>query len=283
MKKTSLLLFIISTTLLGETVHSSISTYYEDKTFSNSTQKKDGTVYGVGADIHYNNSTYKLTYESGDTNTKQPPLQKDLKVDKLFLKYGYRFNNDFMINLNYINILNDNIAITDEGKAYGVGLTYDINKKISANLTQFYTHYIDFNVHQSDLKIDYKFALDNLKLKLSSITKYINIDEKNKTSFTKNTKNHYLTTGLKLHSHYKSYHFGMGAYLGKRAFAIMNDGFKIQHHAMEFDRTYAIGVGKSINDFVFRFQYVYQRATELPILNKDVKVKTLRFIGNYKF
>jgi hypothetical protein len=76
---------------------------------------------------------------------------------------------------------------------------------------------------------------------------------------------------------------GAGAYFEKRAFAIMNDGFKIQHHAMEFDRTYAVGVGKSFSNLVLRFQYIYQRATELPIKNKDVSIATSRFICNYKF
>lgn len=29
----------------------------------------------------------------------------------------------------------------------------------------------------------------------------------------------------------------------------MNDGFKVQHHAMEFDRTYNFGIGKSFKDY----------------------------------
>ena len=286
MIKITLLPFLLSTALLAEiseTIHSSISTYYEDKTFSNSSQKLDGISYGVGADIHYGNSMYKATYERSQTKTKQPPLKKDLHIDKLFLKYGYQFNKEFIINFNYLNVSNDNIVITDEGKAYGVGLTYNINKNISTNFTQFYSNYEDFNVHQSDLRVDFKIKISDIKMKLSSITKYINIDEKNKTSFTKNAKNSYTTTGIKLHAHYNSYHFGTGIYFGKRVFAIMNDGFKIQHHAMEFDRTYAVGAGKSIGDFVLRCQYIYQRATELPIQNKGVEVKVLRLIVNYKF
>ncbi|MCD6173120.1 MAG: hypothetical protein J7J96_04915 [Sulfurimonas sp.] len=286
MQKTILLLLTISTALLAElseTIHSSFSTYYESKSFSNSVQKEDATVYGIGADIHLNNSTYKITYEKASTNTKQPPLTKDLHIDKLFLKYGYKLNKDFMININYINIMNDNIALTDEGKSYGVGLTYHANKKLTTNFTQFYSNYEDFSVHQSDLRVDFKTKINDIKMKITSITKYINIDEKNKTTWTKNAKDHYLTTGLKIHSHYKSYHLGAGVFFGKRVFAIMNDGFKIQHHAMEFDRTYAIGIGKSINNFVFRTQYIYQRATELPMLNENVKVKVLRLIANYKF
>ena len=64
----------------------------------------------------------------------------------------------------------------------------------------------------------------------------------------------------------------------------MNDGFKVQHHAMEFDRTYAVGIGKNISDFVVRLKYVYLRATELPLNNNEkVDVSTTRLIVNYKF
>jgi len=284
--KKIILLLTISTHLFGalsDTVHSSISTFYENKFFSNSKQKDKGDTYGVGIDIHYDNSAYKIIYENGYTNTIKPPLKENLKTDKLFLKYVYKFNDNIKMNLNYINILNDNIAITSGGKAYGVGITNNFNEKLAVNFTQFYTDYKDFNVNQSDLRIDFKTKIDGLKLKISSITKYINIDEENLNHFTKNAKNNYLTSGIKLHSHYYGYHFGVGAYFGKRAFAIMDDGFKIQHHSMEFDRTYAVGVGKIIDKFVVRVQYIYQRATELPISNKNVELQVLKLTTNYKF
>jgi len=83
--------------------------------------------------------------------------------------------------------------------------------------------------------------------------------------------------------HHNSYHFGTGIYFEKRVCAIMKDGFKIQHHAMEFNRTYAVGIGKTLSNFVFRIQYIYQRATELPIKNKNVNILNIRFITNLKF
>ncbi len=281
--KTFLLLLISTFLLANEVIHSSVSTYYENRTFTNSKQKKDGVVYGVGADIHHNSSEYKFAYEHGHTNTKQPPLNEDLKIDKLYLKYAHTFNDSYKINVNYINILNDNIAITDNGKVFGAGITYNFNKKVSANFTQFYSDYKDFVVYQSDLRLDYKMKIDDVKIKLESITKYINIDDKNINGFTKFAQNDYLTTAIKIHAHYNTYHFGAGAFLGKRAFAVMQEGFKIQHHAMEFDRTYAVGVGKSIGDFVLRFQYIYQRATELPAQNSGVEISNIRVIANYKF
>jgi len=268
---------------LPEIVHSSISTYYENKTFSNSVQKDDGVVYGIGADVHYKSSAFKATYEYGDTNTKQPPLAEDLKTQKAFLRYGYEFNDKVAFNVNYINIIEDNIAITDGGVSYGLGLTLKPVKELRVNFTQFYTIYENFDVYQSDLRFDYKFKLDNFKFKISSLTKYITIDEKSINSFTKNADKDYLTSGVFLHGHYSGFHMGMAAYYGKRIFAIMDDGFKIQHHAMEFDRTYAIGVGKDLEDFVLRLQYIYQRAEEIPMRNENVEVSNVRVVLNYKF
>ncbi len=280
------ILLILTINLLlsaNEPIHSSISIYHEKKSFTNSKQKVDGTVDGVGADIHHNNSEYKVAYEKGFTNTKKPPLKKDLETKKLFLKYRYTIGEDFMINVNYIKVLKDNIAITAGGKVYGGGLSYIYSKNITSNFTQYYSDYEDFDVYQSDFRVDYKTKIDSLKIKLSSIFKYISLDDKKRNDFTKNANKDYSTIGLKLHSHYKTYHLGAGAYFGKRVFAVMNDGFKLQHHSMEFDRTYAIGVGKSFYDFVLRVQYIYQRATELPSKTQNVKVSNLRVILNYKF
>jgi len=284
MKKILLLSLISISTLfaeLSEPIHSSFSTYYENKTFKNSVQKERANVYGVDADIHHSNSEYKLRYEYGKTDTIRPRLSEDLRIQKLFLRYGYDINN-FQININYINILSDNIAITNHGKTFGAGVSYNFNKQLAVNFTQYYTTYRDFDVLQSDFKFVYKMKYDALKIKIASISKYININEKYKNGFTKNAQDDYLTTGLRLHFLYDTYHLGMGAYLGKRAFAIMSDGFKIQHHAMEFDRTYAIGIGKDISNFVIRAQYIYQRATEMPSKNENVEVRNLRLILNYK-
>lgn len=282
-----ILLVVFSLSLLEatqtEVVHSSVSIYGENKEFTNSVQKYDGQIYGVGADVHYGASAYKVTYEMGETRTKQPPLKENLHTQKIFAKYAYEFTKSFALNVNYINILQDNIAITDGGQSFALGLTYKASKEIALNFTQYYTMYDDFNVAQSDLKLNYKSNINGIGFKVSSITKYISIDEKNNNIFTKNAEKSYLTTGLKLHVHYKTWHTGFGAYYGKRAFAIMNDGFKIQHHAMEFDRTYAVGIGKDISAFVLRCQYIYQRAEELPAKNENVEVSNIRLIANYKF
>ncbi|QSZ40681.1 hypothetical protein GJV85_00610 [Sulfurimonas aquatica] len=285
--KNILLIILINALRLSametETLHSSASVYYENINFSNSLQKENGNVYGVGADLHYGVSELQVTYERGETNTIQPPLSDDLKTDKLFFKYGHKINEKLAINLHSISILNDNIAITDKGQGYGVGLEYSFSDAFSTSFTQYYSDYYDFDVYQSDIKLAYKVEIDKFHMKFSSITKYINIDESNANIFTKNAKENYLTSGLKFHSHYQSYHFGFGAYFGERIFAIMNDGLKVQHHSMRIDRTYVLGIGKNISDFVLRAQYIFQRAEELPLKNKNVYTKNTRFIVSHKF
>ena len=290
-----LLIALTGSTLAQEVIHSSVSAYVESKTYTGSKQKEDGIVYGIGADIHYGNAEYKLTYEEGGANTKGPTYSKfgNLENQKLFFRFAYKFDKHFKINLNAISILKDNIAPTDGGSIGGGGITYTFDKKLSCNVTGYFADYKYFDVLQTDIRIDYKTKIDRVKVKFSSVTKYIDVQDGNTSDpsnrdsmYASNAKSRYLTTAIEIHSHYNKYHLGGAAYFGKRAFAIMQDGFKVQHHAMEFDRTYAIGAGKTIGDFIVRAQYIYQRATELPTLptpNENVKVSTFRLITNYKF
>lgn len=277
--------FLSAVVLYGveyEPVHSSLLLYMESKDFANSKQKLDGKVFGIGMDVHQGASEYRLVVERAKTTTKKPPLTKDLQVSKLYGRYLHSFGNT-ALHVNYLSVLHDNIAITDGGDAYGVGVAYDFNKKLSTDFTQFFTDYKDFDVYQSNLTLDYKMRLQNTKLKLTIENFAIKIDEQRPNNFTKNAQNSYFTTALKLHAHYALWHFGSAIFFGKRAFAIMNDGFKIQHHAMEFDRTYALGLGRSFGKTIVRMQYIYQRAKELPIQNSGVEVRNVRLLFNYKF
>jgi hypothetical protein len=266
----------------SQTVHSSLLGYTQYKKYTNSKQKIDGRVYGIGGDIHYGKNALRFAYEDGAATTKKPPLTTDLTNQKLFLRYRYRLTNKLYFHLNYLTVLYDNIAITSGGKGYGGGVEYLYNKQLSSSFTQYFVQYSDFKTYQSDLKLNYKTTLNAVKMQLSLLGKYIKLQDIHQNSFTCNAKNHYTTAGVKIHMHYKSYHFVGGAYFGKRVFAVMNDGFKLQHHAMEFNRTYALGVGKTFNKFIARVQYAYNRATELPINNPDVKITNITLMLNYK-
>lgn len=278
-----LIAMIMAIFLQGDEVKSSVTTSYEILDFKNSIQKNEGNRYSFGADIIVDASQYQLSYEKTITDTKKPPLTKDLQVSKLFAKYSYKLDNGVKVNFNHLNVLSDNIAITNHAKSYGIGVGYGFGKNYYVNFTQYYSDFRVFDVYQSDLKLDYKFALDDAKIKLTTIVKYLDLKDKNSNSFSKNADDDYVTLGLKIHTHYKDYHFGVGAFFGKRVFAVMNDGFKLQHHAMEFDKTYMVGVGKNIDNFMLMLKYVYQEATELPYKNDGVEVSNVVASLTYKF
>jgi len=269
--------------LQTETIHSSVSSYYEAKNYQNSLQKKSANVYGFGADIHLTHHQFKGVYEYTHAATKQPPLTKDLYNQKIFLRYGYHINNSTNIALKYIHIIKDNIAITSGGYSLGAEVSYTPLLHLQLHATQYKTFYDAFDVYQSDIRLDYATKFYGIHTTLSSINKYITLHDTIPNSFTKNAHKEYFTSGIKLHLHYKGYHFGGGAYFGKRAFAIMNDGFKIQHHAMEIHTNYALGIGKSfLKRYIVRVQYIYSNAKELPMEHNDVSVKNIRFLLNYK-
>ena len=66
-------------------------------------------------------------------------------------------------------------------------------------------------------------------------------------------------------------------------FAVMHDGFKVQHHAMEFNETYMVGFGKHFGDVDLNLKYVYQNASEIPINNDNVKVQNVGLVLRYHF
>ena len=274
---------LVATFLQAQGVKSSITTTYESLDFKNSIQKDYGVRYSVGGVVEKDNSTYQLTLERTITETKKPPLKENLLVSKLYAKYSHKFNNGVTINLNHLNVLNDNIAPTSHAKTYGAGIGYFFDKNNFVNFTQYYTDFRKFNVYQSDLKYMHKIYFDSIMLKITTIAKYMKLDDYKNNPFSKNADKDYLTAGVKLHAHYKDYHFGAGAYFGDRVFSVMKDGFKLQHHAMEFKKTYMAGIGKNISNFVVSLRYIYQEATELPMQNKDVKINNTVLSVKYKF
>ncbi len=175
-----------------------------------------------------------------------------------------------------------NVAPTSDGSIYGVGVTYAFSKPFSLNVTQFFSDYAEFDVYQSDLKIVYKIKFDDLKIKLQSITKYMNLKDYESNGYSKNADSSYLTSGVKVGALYNSYLLGGGAYFGERAFAVMDDGFKVQHHALSFDKTYALVLGKSFGGLNMKFQYIFLEAKELPS-QQNIEVDVLRLVGSYKF
>jgi hypothetical protein len=238
--------------------------------FDNSKKKDQGKRVGISLDYKQDKSLYQLLYEKTDTDTFQPPLTKDLKVDKYYLKYSYRLDGAQTLSASYATIDDNLMKETNGGAIYGLGYQYGM-----FGFTQYLSDYNHFNVYQSDLKYTFNRELNRIKINTTVIEKYIHLEDKESNDFSKNTKENYLTTGVKMHVSYNTYHVGVGAFFGKRVFAVMNDGFKVQHHAMEFKETYMIGFGKHFDDIDIHVKYVYQKASEIPISNDNVKLQNV--------
>jgi len=64
---------------------------------------------------------------------------------------------------------------------------------------------------------------------------------------------------------------------------VLKDGTKVQHHAMEQDKTYMISFGKKFKNFDLIASYSYQNGKELPEKQDDVDTKVTSLMLKYKF
>lgn len=251
---------------------------YENFNFENSKKKDKGKRYGVAINHQRDNELYQFLYERTNTNTYKPPLTEDLHVNKYYLKYIRKLDGKQSFSVSYATIDDNIMKETDGGNIYGLGYTYG-----ALGLTQYLSDYENFNVYQTDFKYTFKKAFGEIKTSAALLGKYIHLEDKDSNLFSANAKEDYFTPGLKIHAHYKEYHMGAGVFFAKRAFAVMNDGFRVQHHAMEFEETYMFGFGKHFRDVDLSLKYVYQKATEIPINNDNVKVENIIVQLGYRF
>lgn len=281
-----LLIFILSASSLSakeEEQHShsgssNLKINYETLDFSNSKKKENGRRYGVEVDHENAQHHYQLYVEKTDTHTTKR-VAKDLEVKKYTLKYQYKISPKKRLSLSYANIDDNLMKETDNGHIYGLGYSQN-----SFELTQYFSDYSRFDVYQTDLKFSLKNKFKSFGLKTTLIGKYIHLKDKNSNDFSKKAKSNYFTTGVKLHTHVNGYHLGAGVYVGKRVFAVMKEGFKVQHHSMEFKESYMLGVGHSLSDnTVVHLRYGYHKAKELPVDNDNVKVENITFNLVYAF
>jgi len=256
---------------------SSVKLSYETLDFENSKKKDDGKRYGVELDYQDKKHHYRFYYEKSDTQTTAL-LPKDLEVNKYALKYGYAFDKKSALTLSYINVDDNLMRETDGGHIYGLGYRYK-----ALSLTEYLSDYKHFDVYQTDLKIGTKKKFDKLLLSAGIIGKYIHLKNKESNRFTQKAKSDYFTTGVKIHAHYDEYHLSLGSYVGKRIFAVMNEGMKVQHHSMEFKESYLFDMGKKFDNVLLHVRYSKHKAKEVPINNDNVKVENLSFEMEYLF
>jgi hypothetical protein len=236
--------------------------------YTGSKQKDRGTTYAVGADWQNRHHHVQLLYLHNHTQTFQPPLPDDLDVDKYAGRYEYAFGAKSRLNASYLHV-SDNLAPTDGGHVYGLGFTYK-----PLNFTQYISDYDDFDVYQSDLRVGMKKTFSDVTLFGMLNAKYIYIDDLD-IPFTANAQRSYFTTLLNLHLHYGGFHCNVGGFLGKRAFAVLQNGLAVQHHAMEFQYTAMAGAGYSFGRYALHLRYAHHEATELVIDNEGVGIDVL--------
>ncbi len=251
---------------------------YENLHFTDSIKKEDGKRYGVELDYHSMTHHLQFYMEHTDTQTK-PKIPKDLLVNKYSFKYQYQVDKSSALSLSYMRINDNLMKEVDGGIIYGLGYKYK-----ALSLTQYVSDYKHFNVYQSDAKWGFKRKLDDVMLMGAVIGKYMHLQDRKSNNFTKKTKQDYFTLGAKAHVHYKDWNFGAGLYVGGRIFAVMNDGLKVQHHAMAFKRSIMLSVGKELGDDVMlHLRYAKHYATEVPAEHSGVEVDALSFEVTYTF
>ena len=253
---------------------SNIKLNYEILDFTHSLKKEEGKRYGIEIDHENRYHHYQLYYEKTNTDTTKI-VPKDLNVKKYTMKYQYKLHADERVSFAYIHIDDNLMKETNGGDIYGVGYL-----KSGFGLTQYISDYPHFNVYQTDMK----YTLKSNGIKWTALGKYIHLSNKNSNNFSKKAKTDYFTAGLKVHTHYRGYHLGAGVFVGKRIFAVMKEGFRVQHHAMEFKNSYMCGVGHEILEgVVAHIRYTHHEAKEVPMNQDNVKVDAFTFDMVYSF
>lgn len=278
MKKMKILCAALLLFTLSYAKNSTVKLTYENFNFDNSMMKEKGKTYGIALGHQTDTALYQIAYEKSNTNTFKPPLPKDLNVNKYYLKYTHKLDDKQSFSVGYATIDDNLMKETDGGHIYGLGYRY-----AAFGLTQYLSDYAHFNVYQTDMKYTFKKQFGGAMVSATVFGKYIHLQDKNSNKSSKNANENYFTPGIKIHAHHHGYHVGAGALFGKRIFAVMNDGFKVQHHAMEFNKTYMVGLGKDFGDLDLHLKYVYQEATEVPMHNDNVEVKNIILQLGYHF
>jgi len=278
---------IILSTIISVMVLNANSDVYLNtgvKNYSNAKTKVDGKTNSIGINYNYKNSYINLNYSKDEVNREDPVTKisiEQLNVKKYNLNYKYKFNDKLTLKTNYIKII-DNLAPTDQGKIYGVGIKYNYFKGLGTSFDVYRSDYKTFNVNQYDLSVFKGFKIGAIKSKVTLIAKKIEIDGDKYGSYSFEDKD-YFTTGIKLNGTYNGYVGAIGSYFGKRIFSVLQDGSKVQHHAMEQDRTYMLSFGKKFKNSDLVASYSYQNGKELPEKTNDVDTKVLSLMFKYKF
>ena len=282
MKKLLLISIILGELLFAN--NTNISYEYGIKDYKNSASKIDGKIQILNISHKIFNHKFKIGYQNDNVDRTLHPISeknRDLDIEKYNIKYIYKLNGKLNFKTSYIKII-DNFAPTDQGKVYGIGTKYAITESVKTAVNIYKSNYDNFNINQYDFSISKGFKIHSLKLRSTLIAKKINIDGEKYGNYIFKDKN-YFTTGLKLGVKYNGFTSGVGAFFGKRIFSVLDDGMKVQHHAMEQDKTYMISLGKKIKNFDILAKYSYQNGKELPENRDNIDIEFISLSLTYKF
>jgi hypothetical protein len=273
---------ILSLVVVGSLYGNSEFSYqYGAKEYDNSKYKTDGVEQTFGLSYSYGDGKISGNFSKDEVNLKAHPKSSKLEVEKSNLNLRHNLFENLSGKVSYIGI-RDNLSPTDGGKVYGIGGRYDISKGFGVSVDIYKSDYKTFDVNQYDVGIFKGFALGKVKSKVTFGIKSIQIDGDKYATYTFKDKE-YQTSFVNLSGNLNGFFGGVGAMFGKRVFAVLDDGNKVQHHAMEQEKTYMFNFGKSFKNFDIALQYNYQNGKELPENRDDVDTKVTSLMLKYKF
>ncbi len=281
MREILLLWILLSTLVQASGSDDHISLRYDYFDFSGSKQKDEGHRGTIHLQASQDKNRIQLAYEKSLTQTYQPPLREDLKVDKVMVRFDHKISKKEKFNLGFI-MVKDNIVATDGGKVFNLGYCHKTAPGIALSGDLYYGRYDIMKTYQLDLAVKLYKDLGAFDARVNIVAKNILIDECS-DAFCAKADEHYFTAGIKAKLEHQEFFLHGAAFFGKRVFAIMMDGFALQHHAMEFDQTYIVGVGKRFDDVELKLVYAHQRAKELPVDNSGVEVDSGSLKVTYYF
>lgn len=283
--KNLIIVFILLSTLLYSNDFIEVSASH--KTCDNSPKKYEGRILNLLIQKKYKNSIFNIGYIDILEQTYQPPMKSDLEVQKINFKYSYIFSKKIKASINY-GTISDNLMPTDGGKLYGASIEYKTDNKIALSTAYYSVIYDDFDVQQFDFAIAKKRKSGKFLNSAKVIAKNIIINDYQNTIFSPKskfiqTKNDYLTVGIMFGTKYQDYFGKMGVFIGDRLFAVMNQGYMVQHHAMEVGNSMMLAIGKDFKNITATFRYNQHTATSIPANNENIELKMGTLIVKYKF
>lgn len=264
--------------------NSEISTNYTYKDYDNSKTKTNGKTLDYRLLHNFENSQIVINYEDSLTKRENEITKAkltSLEVEKLSMKYLYHISDDLSFKTSFINI-EDNLAPTDDGKIYGLGLIKSMNSSTEIKVDTYLSDYDDFNANQYDLMFVKRFKFNEINFMGQTGIKYIDINGSKYGNYILKD-NYYASYFLNLNANYNGFIFGLGFMDGDRLFAVQDDGLKVEHHALEQSKTYMISLGKKFKDIDLISRYIYSKSDELPENRDNVRSKFVSIGFNYKF